>query len=105
GIAITNLDPNATATVAVELLSLYGVDLLPSPIQVVIPAGGIGTVYLPFIDGLAPGTVATARLTTASQAGIVAVSNDINYTVTGDGSVVFSAWGAEGSYIANGGGQ
>ena len=97
GIAITNLDPNATATVAVELLSLYGVDLLPSPIQVVIPAGGIGTVYLPFIDGLAPGTVATARLTTASQAGIVAVSNDINYTVTGDGSVVFSAWGATGA--------
>ena len=105
GIAIANLDPAASVTVAIGFLSLYGADLLPTPIQLTIPAGGVGTIYLPFVDGLPAGTVATARLTTASPAGIVAVSNDVNYTVAGDGSVVFNAWGATGSYIAGGAGQ
>ncbi len=85
GISITNLDPFASATISVALLSLYGTDLLPAPIEVTIPAGGVGVVYLPFVDGLAPGTVATARLTTASEAGFVAISNDINYVVAATG--------------------
>lgn len=105
GIAITNLDPGAIAAVRIELLSLWGTDLLPAPIDVIVPAGGVATVYLPFVEGLAPGSVATARLATASAAGIVAVSNDINYVVPGDGSVVFNAWGASGSYIAGGAGS
>lgn len=102
GISISNLDPDASAAVSVQLLSLYGVDLLPQPIEVIIPAGGVAVVYLPAVEGLAPGTVATARLTTASPAGFVAISNDVNYVAAGDGSVVFSAGSIEGIYVTGG---
>lgn len=105
GISIVNLDPEASAAVDVELLSLYGIDLLPAPIEVIIPAGGVGIVYLPSVEGIPPGMVGTARLTTTSQAGVVAISNDINYAVAGDGSVVFNARGANGAFIAGKSGE
>lgn len=105
GISISNLDSISSTTVQVELLSIYGVDLLDVPIEVFIPAGSVGVVYLPFVEAIAPGTIVTARLSASNSTGIVAISNDINYAVAGDGSTVFSATGAAGVYIAGGAGQ
>ncbi|MCO5177457.1 MAG: hypothetical protein M9890_10895 [Thermomicrobiales bacterium] len=105
GISISNLDPLSSTTVQIELLSIYGVDLLEAPVELIIPPGGVGVIYLPFIDAIAPGTVVTARLSASNSVGIVAISNDINYAVAGDGSTVFSATGSAGVYIAGGAGQ
>lgn len=99
GINIANLDPDADITVAVELVTTTGQPVLPEPISVTVPKGGNTFVYVPFVEGVEPGTVAAVRLWTDSDAGFVAISNDINYTVAGDGSVVFSATGLRGYYL------
>lgn len=102
GINIANLNPNAEQTVEITLTSNAGASILNEPIQVTLPAGGSEFVYLPFVDTVPPGTVAAARLTTADPLGFVAVSNDVNYAVSGDGSVVFNAAGEQGLYRLHG---
>jgi hypothetical protein len=99
GINIANLAPDHEATVSVTLLNRNGSDLLDTPISVTLPPGGNSFVYLPFVSEIPPGTMASARLTTDSPEGFVAISNDVNYLVTGDGSVVFSATSADGYYM------
>jgi hypothetical protein len=96
GINIHNMNPDAEQTVEITFLSNTGEPVLPAPIQLTLPAGSNNFVYLPQIPDFPPGTVAAARITSNDAAGFVAVSNDVNYVVPGDGSVVFSATGVNG---------
>lgn len=98
GINIQSLNPDAGQTVLVDLVNNSGTSILESPISVNLPAGGNNFVYLPDLDGVEPGTVATAVLSTDDPAGFVALSNNVNYTVPGDGAVTFSAAGESGYY-------
>lgn len=102
GINIVNVSPDTEQTVQIRLLSTSGADLLPTSISVVIPPGGNSFVYLPFVDGIPAGTVASARLTSTHPSGFVAISNDINYVARGDGSVVFVASSSSGYYLIPG---
>lgn len=101
GINIANLNPNASQQVSIDLFSDIGDPLLAQPIRVTLPAGGSDYVYLPFIDGVPPGTVASARITSSDPFGFVAVSNNVNYAVRGDGSVVYGASSDRGMYRLN----
>jgi hypothetical protein len=98
GINIINLSPDSEQTIAFEFFTLPGNELLEDPLTITIPAGSNSFVYLPFIDGIPPGTVASARLISENPDGFVAISNDINYAVSGDGSVVFVASSSRGYY-------
>lgn len=101
GINIANLNPNAPQAVEIILYSDVGDPILPQPIVVTLPAGGNDFIYLPFIDAVPPGTVASARLFSNDPMGFVAVSNNVNYAVHGDGSVVFGATSVVGLYRLN----
>ena len=96
GINIHNMNPDAEQTVEITFLSNTGEPVLPEPIPLTLPAGSNDFIYLPEIEDFPPGTVAAARITSSDAAGFVAVSNDVNYVVAGDGSVVFSAAGVDG---------
>lgn len=96
GINIHNMNPDAEQTVAITFVSNTGQQILPEPVQLTLPPGSNNFVYLPSIPGFPPGTVAAAQIVSDDPAGFVAVSNDVNYAVPGDGSVVFSATGASG---------
>lgn len=102
GINIANLNPAAEQTVQVSLLSDTGAAVLSEPVQVTLPAGGSQFVYLPFVEELPAGTLAAARLTSTDPLGFVAVSNNVNYAVSGDGSVVFNAFSEQGLYRLHG---
>jgi hypothetical protein len=97
GINVANLNPTAEQTVMISLASITGAEILP-PFALTIPPGSSNFVYLPFIDGIPAGTVASIRLRSDDPLGFVALSNDVNYTVAGDGSVVFVATGAAGYF-------
>ncbi|MEZ4569820.1 MAG: hypothetical protein R2849_05735 [Thermomicrobiales bacterium] len=75
-----------------------GEDVLPQPFNLTLPPGGNNYVYLPNLPDVPPGTVAAARVTSQDQFGFVALSNDVNYAVPGDGSVTFMAAGEAGYY-------
>lgn len=98
GINIQNMNPNEAQTVEISLVTNTGADVLPQPFLVTLPAGGNNFMYLPDVDDVPFGTVAAARLRSSDPYGFVAVSNDVNYAVTGDGSVTFMATGAAGYY-------
>jgi hypothetical protein len=98
GINVQNLNPAASQTIQIDLVSSTGSSLLPAPLELELPPGGNDFVYLPDVAGVSPGTVGSARLTTSDPAGFVALSNNVNYAVIGDGSVVFSAAGMAGYY-------
>ncbi|HEX2283052.1 MAG TPA: hypothetical protein VHG52_14935 [Thermomicrobiales bacterium] len=102
GINIANLNPGSPQDVEVVRYSGIGDPILAEPIIVTLPPGGNEFVYLPFIEGLPAGTVASARLRTADPLGFVAVSNNVNYAVSGDGSVVFGAVSESGLYHLSG---
>lgn len=98
GVSIVNLDPNNARNVLLRLRDRAGNELLDLPIAVRVPAGGSSFIYLPFIDEIPAGTNGSVILESASEAGFVAISNDINYASGGDGSVVFSAAGDSGVF-------
>lgn len=105
GINIANLNPNAEQQISIVLYSDVGDPLLAEPIRVTLPAGGSDYVYLPFIDGIPPGTAASARISSSDPFGFVAVSNNVNYAVGGDGSVVYGASSDRGMYRLNSAGD
>lgn len=96
GINIHNMNPDAEQTISITFISTTGQPILAEPVQLTLPAGSNNFVYLPSIPDYPPGTVAAAQITSNDPAGFVAVSNDVNYAVPGDGSVVFSATGVSG---------
>ena len=98
GVSIVNLDPVNEQNVFLRVRSRGGAELLELPLAVRLPAGGSSFVYLPFIDDIPAGTNGSLIIETASAAGFVAISNDVNYAAGGDGSVVFSASGNGGVY-------
>ncbi|MEZ4520289.1 MAG: hypothetical protein R3A46_01420 [Thermomicrobiales bacterium] len=98
GINIQNLNPDASQTVQIRLVTNTGEDVLPQPFNLTLPPGGNNYVYLPNLPDVPPGTVAAARVTSQDQFGFVALSNDVNYAVPGDGSVTFMAAGEAGYY-------
>ena len=98
GINIANLNMASEQAVEVTFLTNVGAEILPQPIIVTLPPGGSNFIYLPFIAEFPAGTVASALLRTADPLGFVAVSNDVNYAVSGDGSVVFNAVSEQGLY-------
>jgi hypothetical protein len=105
GINIHNLDPDAEQTVLVRLVKRdrqQVIDLLPVPLSVTLPPGGNNFVYVPFVADIPPGTVAAAILTSQNPNGFVAISNDINYAVGGDGSLAYAASGNGGIYYVPG---
>ena len=102
GINVSNLNLDAPQDVHITLVDKTGAEILDQPIVLTLPAGGSNYIYLPFIDTIPPGTLASVRITSSDPAGFVAISNDINYVVIGDGSVVFSAGGTSGYYRAVG---
>lgn len=99
GISIVNLDPLNQQTVLLRIWARNGTELLDLPIAVQMPPAGNNFVYIPFVDEVAPGTIGAVTLESESAAGFVAISNNINYAVEGDGSVVFSASGNGGVYF------
>jgi hypothetical protein len=99
GINIASLSTVSDQQVLVDLIDPGGVSLLDAPISVTLPAGGNAFVYLPFVPEIPVGTFASARITSSNEDGFVAISNDINYAVPGDGSVVFVATGTSGYYL------
>ncbi|MFW6074490.1 MAG: hypothetical protein ACOC9Y_02780 [Chloroflexota bacterium] len=98
GINIHNLNPDAGQTVQIRLLDSSGNSILEDPVTLTMPAGGNNFIYLPELDDIEPGTVATALITSEEPAGFVALSNNVNYSVPGDGAVTFSASGENGYY-------
>ncbi|CAN5592151.1 hypothetical protein BH23CHL2_BH23CHL2_10310 [soil metagenome] len=98
GINIQNMNPGAGQTVEIRLITNIGEDVLPQPFLLTLPPGGNNFVYLPNLADVPPGTVAAARITTTDAFGFVALSNDVNYAVPGDGSVTFMASGEAGYY-------
>jgi hypothetical protein len=103
GINVANLNQSAPQDIEIVLFTDTGDPLLDSPIILTLPPGGSNFLYLPFIEEVPAGTVASARLRSADPQGFVAVSNNVNYAVAGDGSVVFSATSERGYYRLNGG--
>lgn len=101
GINIANLNLNATQQISIVLYSDVGDPLLAEPITVTLPPGGSDYVYLPFIDDIPAGTAASARISSSDPHGFVAVSNNVNYAVGGDGSVVYGASSDRGLYRLN----
>ncbi len=97
GINIHNMNQTESQTVSIQLVGSTGQSILPSPMILAMPPGGNNYVYLPFLD-IPEGTVASVRITTEDPQGFVALSNDVNYAVSGDGSVVFLAAGGAGYY-------
>jgi hypothetical protein len=98
GINVQNLNPDAAQTVQIQLTTNVGEDVLPEPISLTMPPGGNNFVYLPNLADVPPGTVAAARITSQDPMGFVALSNDVNYAASGDGSVTFMAAGEAGYY-------
>lgn len=98
GINILNLNPDAEQTVEIRLVTNVGAEVLPEPIRLTMPPAGNNFVYLLDHPGVPPGTVAAARITSQDAYGFVALSNDVNYAVHGDGSVTFMAAGERGYY-------
>lgn len=98
GINIQNLNPEAGQTVVIRLITSVGEDVLPEPFLLTLPPGGNNFVYLPNLSDVPPGTVAAARITSPDPFGFVALSNNVNYAVSGDGSVTFMASGEAGYY-------
>lgn len=98
GVNLHNLNPDEAQDVEISLVSNTGQPILPEPITVTLPAGGSNFVYLPDVESVPSGTVAAAHIRSDDQAGFVALSNDVNYAVPGDGSVVFAAAGEAGYY-------
>ncbi len=98
GVSIVNLDPINEQNVFLRVRSRAGMELLDLPLAIRLPAGGSSFVYLPFIDEIPAGTNGSLMIETSSEAGFVAISNDVNYAAGGDGSVVFSAAGNGGAY-------
>jgi hypothetical protein len=96
GINIHNMNPDLEQTVAITFVSTTGQPILPEPVQLTLPPGSNNFVYLPNIPDFPPGTVAAAQISSNDPAGFIAVSNDVNYAVPGDGSVVFNATGVSG---------
>jgi hypothetical protein len=82
----------------VQLYSSTGDAILSEPVTLTLPAGGNNFVYLPFMDGVEDGTNASARVTTSDPAGVTVISNDVNYAVGGDGSLVLVGSGMAGYY-------
>jgi hypothetical protein len=99
GISIVNLDPLNQQNVTLRLRDRSGNELLDLPIALRIPAGGSSFVYLPFIDEIPAGTYGSVLLESQNPSGFVAISNDVNYAVGADGSVVFAASGNGGLYL------
>ena len=98
GINVSNLNHDAAQTVTIQLYSSTGVALLSEPLALTLPAGGNNFVYLPFLDAVAAGANASARVTASDPAGVAIISNDVNYTATGDGSLVLVGSGMAGYY-------
>jgi hypothetical protein len=98
GVSIVNLDLVNEQNVFLRVRSRAGAEILELPVAVRLPAGGSSFVYLPFIDEIPAGTNGSLIIETSSEAGFVAISNDVNYAAGGDGSVVFSAAGNGGLY-------
>jgi hypothetical protein len=99
GISIVNLDPLNQQNVTLRLRDRSGNELLDLPIALRIPAGSRTFIYLPFIDEIPAGTYGSVLLESQNPAGFVAISNDVNYAVGADGSVVFAASGNGGLYL------
>lgn len=102
GINVSNLNPDAEQQVTITLVNSTGTAILPAPVVLTLPPGGNNFVYLPFVEAIPAGTVAAVRLTSSDPRGFVAISNDINYAVHGDGSVVFPATSTNGYYHTSG---
>ncbi len=98
GINIQNMNPDNPQTVEIQLITNTGQSVLEQPFLLTLPAGGNNFVYFPSWDAIPPGTVAAARITSQDPLGFVALSNDVNYAVSGDGSVTFMASGEAGYY-------
>lgn len=98
GINVSNLNQAAEQVVTITLVDVTGAHILDEPVTLTLPPGGSNFVYLPFIEGVPHGTLAAVRMTSNDSAGFVAISNDINYVVGGDGSVVFPASSSDGYY-------
>lgn len=98
GINIQNMNSNDPQTVQIQLITNTGQNVLEQPFLLTLPPGGNNFVYFPNWTEIPPGTVAAARITSQDPRGFVAVSNDVNYAVSGDGSVTFMASGEAGYY-------
>lgn len=98
GINIQSLNPDAPQTVSIRLITDLGEDVLPRPFLLTMPPGGNNFVYLPNLADVPFGTVAGALISSDDPFGFVALSNDVNYAVAGDGSVTFLAAGEAGYY-------
>ncbi|HUG16820.1 MAG TPA: hypothetical protein VMM78_17570 [Thermomicrobiales bacterium] len=98
GISIASFKEDGPQTVTVTLLSTSGQQVGDSPHEVVVPPSGNTVLYLPFMEDVPPGTIASVRLTSEDPAGFVAITNDINYASFGDGSVAFVASNSDGYY-------
>ncbi len=98
GINIQNMNPDQPQTVEIRLITNTGQNVLSQPFLLTLPPGGNNFVYLPNLAEIPPGTVAAARITSDDLFGFVALSNDVNYSVSGDGSVTFMASGEAGYY-------
>ena len=98
GINIHNMNPDASQTVEIRLITNTGEDVLEQPFLLTLPPGGNNFVYFPDWSEIPAGTVAAARITSQDPLGFVALSNDVNYAVPGDGSVTFMASGEAGYY-------
>ena len=98
GINIQNMNPEEAQTVSIRFITNVGEDVLDQPFLLTLPAGGNNFVYLPQLAEIPVGTVAAARIMSDDTLGFVALSNDVNYAVGGDGSVTFMASGEAGYY-------
>jgi hypothetical protein len=98
GINIASFRQDANLVVRVTLFNGNGQPVGNTPIDIVVPPSGNTFLYLPTTVDLADGSVVSVRLRVIGDGTFAAISNDINYAVAGDGSVVFVASNSSGYF-------
>ncbi len=99
GINLSNSTDRQT-TVEIKIYSSIGI-LIGGPFDLTIPAHSGNFIYLASVS-VPSGSIGNATVTSLDGAGIVAVSNDVSYDITGNGSVVFNAPSNVGLYRIGG---
>lgn len=98
GLNIQNMNPDEAQTVTIDLLGSGGEPLLDAPLQLSLPPGGNNFIYVPEFDEISAGTVMSAHIRSSDPFGFVALANDVNYRVSGDGSTTFLLTGSQGYF-------
>jgi hypothetical protein len=98
GINVANLNHELAQSVTIQFYTSIGNPILDTPLALTLPPGGNNYVYLPFIDAVDAGVNASARVTASDPLGVTVISNDVNYAVAGDGSLVLVGSGMDGYY-------